>query len=98
MAQWHIILVFCYMAVLLTETFQDEDRKGVGQNICCCVEVQEFIEWSGLKGTTMLMQFQPPAMRRAANQRTRLPRATSSLALNASRDGASTASWGTLCP
>ena len=32
-------------------------------------------------------QFQPPAMCRVANQQTRLPRATSSLALNASRDG-----------
>jgi len=35
-------------------------------------------------------QFQPPATCRVANQQTRLPRATSSLALNASRDGAST--------
>ena len=32
----------------------------------------------------MLIQFQPPAMCRVANQQTRLPRATSSLALNAS--------------
>jgi len=32
----------------------------------------------------------------ATNQQTRLPRATSSLALNASRDGASTASLGNL--
>jgi len=37
----------------------------------------------------MLIQFQPPAMCRVANQQTRLPRATSSLALNACRDGAS---------
>jgi len=37
-------------------------------------------------------QFQPPAMCRVANQQPRLPRATSSLALNACRDGASTAS------
>ena len=44
----------------------------------------------------MLIQFQPPAMCRVANQQTRLPRATSSLALNASRDGASTASLGNL--
>ena len=41
-------------------------------------------------------QFQPPAMCRVANQQTRLPRATSSLALNACRDGASTASLGNL--
>ena len=35
-------------------------------------------------------------MCRVANYQTRLPRATSSLALNASRDGASTASLGNL--
>jgi len=35
-------------------------------------------------------------MRRVANHQTRLPRATSSLALNASRDGASTTSLGNL--
>ena len=44
----------------------------------------------------MLIQFQPPATCRVANQQTWLPRATSSLALNASRDGASTASLGNL--
>ena len=44
----------------------------------------------------MLIQFQPPAMCRAANQQPRLPTATSSLALNACRDGASTASLGNL--
>ena len=41
-----------------------------------------------------MIQFQPPAICRVANHPTRLPRATSSLALNASRDGASTASLG----
>jgi len=44
----------------------------------------------------MLIEFQPPAMCRVANQQPRLPRATSSLALNACRDGASTASLGNL--
>ena len=44
----------------------------------------------------MIIEFQPPAMCRVANHQTRLPRATSSLALNASRDGASTASLGNL--
>ena len=38
----------------------------------------------------------PLAMCRVSNHQTRLPRATSSLALNASRDGASTASLGNL--
>ena len=37
-----------------------------------------------------------PCMCRVANHQTRLPRATSSLALNASRDGASTTSLGNL--
>ena len=36
----------------------------------------------------MIIEFQPPAMCRVTNQQTRLPRATSSLALNASRDEA----------
>jgi len=61
----------------------------------CCV-LYHIIEWPGLKRTTMLMQFQPPAMCRVTNQQPRLPRATSSLALNACRDGASTASLGIL--
>jgi len=53
-------------------------------------------EWPGLKRTTMLNWFQPPAMCRVANQQPRLPRATYSLALNACRDGASAASLGNL--
>jgi len=36
----------------------------------------------------MIIEFQPPAVCRVANHQTRLPRATSSLALNPSRDGA----------
>ena len=44
----------------------------------------------------MIIEFQPPAMCRVANHQNRLPRATSSLVLNASRDGASTASLGNL--
>ena len=54
------------------------------------------LEWPGLQRTTMLIHFQPPAMCRVANQQPRLPRATSSLALNACRDGASKASLGNL--
>jgi len=44
----------------------------------------------------MTIEFQPPAMHRVANHQTRRPRATSSLALNASKHGASTASLGNL--
>jgi len=42
------------------------------------------IEWPGMKRPSKIIWFQSPAMCRV----TRLPRATSSLALNASRDGA----------
>ena len=59
---------------------------------CWDSSVHRVIEWPGLKRTTMIIQFQPPVMCRVSNHQTRLPRATSSLALNASRDGASTAS------
>jgi len=54
--------------------------------------------WNGLgwKGPQWSSSFNPPAVCRVTNQQTRLPRATSSLALNASRDGASTASLGNL--
>jgi len=44
----------------------------------------------------MIIEFQPPAMCRVAIHQTRLPRATSSLALNAYRDGVSTTSLGNL--
>ena len=44
----------------------------------------------------MLIRFQTPCCVQVTNQQTRLPRATSSLALNASRDGESTASLGNL--
>ena len=54
------------------------------------------IEWPGLKRTTMVIEFQSPTMCRVANHQTRLPRATSSLALNASSNGASTTSLGNL--
>ena len=58
------------------------------------VRPRRIIERPGLKRITMTIWFQPPAMCRVANQQSRLPRATSSLALNACRDGASTASLG----
>jgi len=59
-------------------------------------ENRRIIEWPGLERITMIILFQLPATCRVANHQTRLPRATSSLALNASRDGASTASLGSL--
>jgi len=61
-----------------------------------CFVMHRIIEWPGVKRTTVIIWFQPPAMCRVANHQTRLPRATSSLALSASRDGASTASLGNL--
>ena len=66
------------------------------RKVCMSSNHHRTIEWPGLKRTTMIIQFQPPAMCRAANHQPRLPRATSSLALNACRDGASTASLGNL--
>ena len=44
----------------------------------------------------MIIEFQPPSVGKVTNHQTRLPRATSSLALNASRDGASTTPLGNL--
>ena len=40
----------------------------------------------------MIINFKPPAMYRVTNYYTGMPRATSSLAMNASREGASTTS------
>ncbi|XP_048809310.1 polypeptide N-acetylgalactosaminyltransferase 13 isoform X1 [Lagopus muta] len=60
-------------------------------------QYHRILEWLRLQRSTVLTQFQPPAMCRVTNQQPRLPRATSSLALNACRDGASTASLGSLC-
>ena len=50
----------------------------------------------GLEGTFHTISFQPPAIGRDANHHTRLLTAPSSPALNASREGASTASLGNL--
>jgi len=69
------------------------EKKGCGASVRLLWH--RIREWPGLKMTTMPIQFQPPAMCRVANQQTRLPRATSSLALNACRDGASTPPWAT---
>ena len=60
------------------------------------LNLHRIIEWPGLKRTTMVIKLQPPAMCRVTNHQTRLPRATCSLALSASRDGASTVSLGNL--
>jgi len=51
--------------------------------------------WVGKDVKSHLVQ--PPATGRATPHQLRLPRAPSSLALSASRDGASTASQGILC-
>jgi len=47
-----------------------------------------------LEGTFKTIQFQPPATGRDTSLQTRLLKVPSSLALNASRDGASTTSLG----
>ena len=77
----------------------NEDHSSLAHSCLCLVppslhvpdrrfSIWRIIERPGLKRTTMLIQFQPPAMCRVSNHQTRLPRATSSLAWNASRDGA----------
>jgi len=53
-------------------------------------------EWPGLKRASKITEFQSPAMCRVANHQIRLPRTTSSLAFNVSRDGASTTCLGNL--
>jgi len=85
--------------------FYSKPHTEVERNYICCMDkvkllpawhLHRIIEWPGLKRTTVITQFHPPAMCRVTNHQTRLSRATSSLALSASRDGASTASLGNL--
>jgi len=68
--------------------------------VCVFVKLDHRITESqnglGWKGPQWSLSFNPPAMCRVANHQTRLPRATSSQALNGSRDGASTTSLGNL--
>jgi len=75
---------------------RDSKTLGSGSEIHLFWTNHRAIERPGLKRTAVIIEFQPPAMCRVANHQTRLPRATSSLALNASRDGASTACLGYL--
>jgi len=76
-----------FLFTFLNPMICDPKSKSFSQNC-------RITEWPGLKRTTVLIKFQPPAMCRVANHQTRLPRATSSLALNACRDGACTTSLG----
>ena len=64
--------------------------KREGKMLLCNIN-HRILEWPGLQRPTVLIHLQPPAMCRVTNQQPRLPRATSSLAWNACRDGASTA-------
>jgi len=59
-----------------------------------CFLSMYFIEWLGFEGTFQTISFQSSAIGRDANHHTRLLTAPSSLALNASREGTSTASLG----
>jgi len=66
-------------------------------NHCSCQwQNHRIVECPGLKRTILIVEFQPPAMCRVTDHQTGLPRATSSLALNASRDGAFTTYLGNL--
>jgi len=53
-------------------------------------------EWFGLEGTSQILQSQPPAMSRDPFHQPRLLPAPSNLALNPAREGAATASLGSL--
>ena len=73
-----------------------QDRR-LGVYACERLQIElssVFIEWLRLEGTLKPIQFQPPAVGRAATQQLRLPRAPSNLALSTSRGGTPTASLG----
>ena len=77
------------MYVLLI--FYDETEASVNNN-------HRFIEseWFGVEKTLRIIQFQPPAMVRAATHQIRLPRAPPNLACNISRDHTSSDSLGNM--
>jgi len=54
------------------------------------------MEWFGLEGTLKLLWFQPPAMSRDVSHQPRVLRAPSNLALSTAREGAATASLGSV--
>lgn len=60
------------------------------------VSIDIFVEWQGLEGILGVIQFQL-AVSEVARHCIRQPTNPSSLALDASRDGASTACLGSLC-
>ena len=100
--QSHSITAFVPLSVIRLHLLQcvimhHENALSVTKRtVFCYSRDHRIIERPVLKRTTMIISFQPPAVYRIANQQPRLPRATSSLALNACRDGASTASLGNL--
>ena len=85
--QKHSLLIFSYCFFMLPS--RKYAHKACPKSCHTNAKNHRIIVWPELKRTTMSIVFQPPAMCRVTNQQTRLPRATSSLALNASRDGAS---------
>ena len=65
-----------YTSLCLLQQRLEKEKKS-GTALACFLH--RIIEWPGLKRTTMLTQFQPPAVCRVTNHQPRLPRATSSL-------------------
>ena len=61
-----------------------------------CEKFHGVMEWPGLKRTTVITSSNPLLCAGSPTKQPRLPRATSSLALDACKDGASTASLGNL--
>ena len=77
-------------------TAQQAAQVGVQVGLECLQRIIESQNGLGSKGPQWSLSFNPPAMCRVASHHTRLPRATSSLAFNASSNGASTTSLGNL--
>jgi len=83
--QWRVIVVA--HCSTLTQTYFFLDINQCNEHHLLCTNAlrmptyHRIIEWPGLKRTTVIISFQPPAMCRVANHQTRLPRA-----LNAPRE------------
>lgn len=61
------------------------------------LRISEITEWLGLERTLKIVQFQPSCQGQGCQPPDRLPRVSSNLSLNISRDRASTTAVGVLC-
>jgi len=77
----------------LSDSTEPPPRASVSPLTC----THGTIGWFGLEGTLWTILFQPPAVGRDPFHQPRVLRAPSNLALNTAREGAVTASLGSLC-